>query len=494
MHQNPSPWQRFVVGRGERAGLAVCGLIALVMLASGGRLALSVDRPSATAAAIQTRAADIVARLHNDAPPPETAAAVHAPLSDDPPPLHTNLIGVGTDWFDRHRNADHGRLSPRLLAPTEFQSDVVRGLVRVGGKPVETVEPVRLAVIHAAFPYQRQLEAYRTALRTPQLAAEDLPRFLPFQVRRRTLDDAGRVREDWEDLNLLEYGQLLERAAGIEPDPPGLKPVLVGGLVMRRPVLAHGTYPAARLPALDAALRKLKEQEAFTPETPALPTAAPEFCLLRLCDPTVQPGKTYEYQVRIRVANPNFQKEDLVAYPSLATAAELVGPWSPAARVRVSAESFVYATGLKTDANTALVHLQQWHARVRLAPGREATPVGLWCPADVPVRRGETIGSVQRIEVPVWFAARAAFGLAPPLQPNKKGVPVDFRTNDLLVDWEGGKLARDAGDADMELLVLGADGKLRVHRSDRDARDSGRAQRAAEYRKLVEQARDSGMK
>jgi hypothetical protein len=48
----------------------------------------------------------------------------------------------------------------------------------------------------------------------------------------------------------------------------------------------------------------------------------PDYCLLRVIDVTVQPGKVYQYRLRVRMANPNYGRKD-VAAPELARDREL---------------------------------------------------------------------------------------------------------------------------------------------------------------------------
>ena len=46
--------------------------------------------------------------------------------------------------------------------------------------------------------------------------------------------------------------------------------------------------------------------------------------MLRFLDVTIKPGHTYEYQVQVRMANPNLNKSDAeVAYHELTTMPEL---------------------------------------------------------------------------------------------------------------------------------------------------------------------------
>jgi hypothetical protein len=104
------------------------------------------------------------------------------------------------------------------------------------------------------------------------------------------------------------------------------------------------------------------------------------------------------------------------------------------------------------------------------------------------------------VEVATWFPVLERFAIAvaapPPANPllkpvaPPKGVPIDFSTGDLLVDWQGGKIvqtlrlnekmnAEVREDANIELLILSSDGTLRVRHSKADMKDPARLQRLA---------------
>jgi hypothetical protein len=69
-----------------------------------------------------------------------------------------------------------------------------------------------------------------------------------------------------------------------------------------------------------------KPRKAPPPKAPPAPAAPPAFvpdhCLLRVIDVTVQPGKVYPYRLRVRMANPNYGRQD-VAAPELARDREI---------------------------------------------------------------------------------------------------------------------------------------------------------------------------
>jgi hypothetical protein len=445
--------------------------------------------------------------------------------------------------------------------------------IPAGAKIATIVEPCRMAMVSATFPYKQQLEEFRRALKRRNRAdladpkENLLPRFSRIVVQRRTLDARGKVVEDWSPLDpekdilpvlahSISYGPL-------EPGEEALQPVVFPGLVMSRPKPARGTYPRPELPLLAKGLQDYraktsgnavmvtpppdrrfsgeginpfghggedakkplpKEATNAGPDDRQKEFVVPEYCLVRFCDVSVKPGLTYEYQLRLRLENPNYGKSSrLLAYPNLGKDRELEATdWAPEKPVRVSfrSENFYYATGLdetlgkrlerdgklKGDKDVTFVHMQRWLDKVRLNPDEQTSlyGVGDWTVADVPVRRGEYIGGIESVRLPVWFSARACFDFAVPggVKPATPGrIPIPFFSEpapgDLLVDWEGGKVSQTfkigaknkevSEDAAVELLVLGPDGTLRVRNSRTDLLDPQRNQRDEEWKKLLEE-------
>jgi hypothetical protein len=456
-------------------------------------------------------------------------------------------------------------------------------------EPAETVTPVRLAVVSASFPFRTQMEIYKQSMRKGSLTdllkdndGELLPRFLRFQVRRRTLELSGKVKEDWRDLNLEgDFAPLIATAVGTDKETEQLQRVIFPGLVMFRPTLAVGTYPdntpglvAKSLRVLEQKLGKGAEAKVLSPlerkiagegvdifgdlprvedpkgkrPGPRRPTeddkgaresrepefVVPDYCLLRFIDVTVKPGYTYEYQVQVRVANPNFGKKSEVAYPSLAERKELESPWSEAAcSLTVPRETYVYGVELddkairvKQQADTKLLtdksditfmQVHHWLETTNLNPDQRGSnvPVGDWTVGDLAVRRGEFIRRLDHVKVPVWFPTKKAFDIAVPIQgqpkagvigakpPPVKGIPVLFDAQDLLVDFEGGKFSQSfkvgdkttktvAENANVEYLVMTTDGKLHLRSSRADDKDSDRVARYDAWARRVKEVEDAG--
>lgn len=154
-----------------------------------------------------------------------------------------------------------------------------------------------------------------------------------------------------------------------EKDNDELAPIILQGLVMPLPLqFRENQYPRleTQLKTIDSTLVELKKQntagqavpkpasrftsEGFNPfgggEDPAdkpmedKPMTGkpgekpgekpewtpPEHCLIRICDITIEPGKTYEYRFQIRMVNPNYQHPNVVK-KDLANDRELKSAW-----------------------------------------------------------------------------------------------------------------------------------------------------------------------
>jgi hypothetical protein len=205
--------------------------------------------------------------------------------------------------------------------------------------------------------------------------ADGLPtfRFLGVRVERRTLGADGKPLTPYAavDVAAAYRPYLLLSGKRFEPEePPALTQLIFPGLVMPKllafrphqypavetelktlrksleqaPRPARGVLPPAGPPApaeqvdflpgiakprpapLPPAVAKPRKTPApKAPPVPAPPAPGvfiPDYCLLRVIDVTVQPGKVYQYRLRVRMANPNYGRKD-VAAPELARDREL---------------------------------------------------------------------------------------------------------------------------------------------------------------------------
>jgi hypothetical protein len=241
--------------------------------------------------------------------------------------------------------------------------------------------------------------------------------------------------------------------------------------------------------------------------------------LIRFIDVGVEPGKTYEYSVKLRFANPNFEKKDEVLYTDLATVKELESPWATTPPVTVPEEFHYYAFDekspffklnggsdidpAKSEPPTAYglwntpVQIHTWQAIA------DEQTVADWAIAErLLVRRGDIIGKpLVMVEVPVWDKAqqKLKIGSSKALRSKKStglqaGMPIKFiRDNPppMLVDFTGGpKHAFKIGKSNVkdesavEMLILTTDGKLIVRNSriDSDASEPVGAEREEQFR------------
>lgn len=252
--------------------------------------------------------------------------------------------------------------------------------------------------------------------------------------------------------------------------------------------------------------------------------------LLRFVDCDVQPGYTYEYRIRLRMVNPNYGQADLVANPEFAKESYKIlrSKWLQLEMpITVPSESFLYAQDVRAYADEvnkeyppsgegasaetkainkllqvkddqAVVQVATWMEQVRAGDSTKREPVGGWVVAEMPVGRGEFVGRKQIVRLPLWSSETQQYVLRE--VPEKvvkgkhqpKGWLVDFSTQSVLVDFEGGKVKSksnvrfdDKGnlvtgtrtveeDAATELLIVRPDGKLAFRSSKLDEADPAR--------------------
>jgi hypothetical protein len=136
-----------------------------------------------------------------------------------------------------------------------------------------TIQPQRMAILQASFPYGAQLEQYRRALRYKDVkelytAPDDMPVFMGVDVQRRTYRPRGNnleMLEDWTTIDLATNSQdLRAMALGYKEEPPELQRVMLHEdhlLVMPLPHELAGKYPEPDLPTLKQAIAKSKLQD-----------------------------------------------------------------------------------------------------------------------------------------------------------------------------------------------------------------------------------------
>lgn len=254
-----------------------------------------------------------------------------------------------------------------------------------------------------------------------------------------------------------------------------------------------------------------------------------EHLLLRFIDVDVEPGLTYEYQIQLRMRNPNYKRANEVSKPSDAEKEFLDSPWVQLSDlITVPTETFLFASDwgsyykkvkedyekekdlqarLQVKDHQAVVEMCTWLEQVRTSDGGKREPIGAWVVANFGVGRGEYIGRKQYVKLPLWSSENKAYvlreipdkviqpksgGLKEPPQP--RGWLMDFTSNrSILVDFEGGKVRTKAGGKDVteevgtEMLVLRGDGKLVVKKSAIDDLDKDRKSLVSDWEKWIKE-------
>jgi hypothetical protein len=241
----------------------------------------------------------------------------------------------------------------------------------------------------------------------------------------------------------------------------------------------------------------------------------PEKILVRFFDADVQPGKTYQYSIQVRMLNPNYGKQGLVAFDSLAETKELFSPPVYTEPITLRTEYFVYAydlpgkqidkdskvkghQGTETDGVTnekTAIQIHEWAGSAR--EGADNYKVADWIIAErLLFPRGEKLErKAVEVELPKWNKFRGTqgeFDLATPggaargkAVRAKQFATVDFEPQDkgsagVLVDFFGGR--RPYEDSGTELLIYQPDGRLVVRNSRDDSDKSTEAGRLRDER------------
>jgi hypothetical protein len=440
-------------------------------------------------------------------------------------------------------------------------------LAKGAEQPASRVLPLRMAVIAASFPYRNQVEEFRQKLglgkaaevltaRSAEKVDKGKPplpafRFLGVKVQRRELDGTGNPLSDYATLDVAgEYKfYLVLTGKEVEPEDPALNPVIFPGLVMPRLQLLGGDYPLveAELKNLQAALKKLKASK------PGRKEVIPEHCLVRVIDVTVQPRRTYQYRLQVRMASPAPGLRKGVAVPAEAKTREIVSAWYEVPQaVMMPPELICYAVDEKVlqqqkagpgtrvkytgpyaddvvmgelfDRNTqVMLQVHRWLETASgardirpLSPGTQVD-IGEWVVAErMPVFRGEYVGQRERVEVPYWRTTRAEWVVADDGKDKRfPGVWVRFghdapnanQPEAILIDFSNGPVGysrvlsrteawvdtRSVSDSSAgEVLILNPDGKLILREGADDATDDARRVRREHVRKRIYVIKNKG--
>jgi hypothetical protein len=330
--------------------------------------------------------------------------------------------------------------------------------------------------------------------------------------------DSG-ARSKYPDVarNLKSLQDTLDKLSAAGPKPVAVPPEKFRGLQSFDPFNTSG-------PSMGA-----ENKDTVKPPDGAAAgsdVTVPEHTLLRFVDITVVPGKTYKYRFKVKMANPNYRRQD-VASPAYKLEQEIKAKdwYTVRDAVHVPPDLSFYVVdqsqvskGEKHTPGTPLFtlwnkrvqegqvafQLQRWVDQTPVATDSELVPIGEWAVADrVLVPRGEYVGQSVKVDLPVWKYTQDSYVL--PAEDQKRrmrkpptGVHVNFThenpdgSETILVDFEGGvqTLGKLADTSAVEVLLLAPDGKLLAHNSAVDSNNEKRKDRRDEYVKRIDEVRE----
>jgi hypothetical protein len=337
-------------------------------------------------------------------------------------------------------------------------------------KPAEQIKPVRMVVVQMSFPFKKQMEEYKNALRYEKLSElianqADLPTFKGFEVQRQVRSlDGSKIISEWADFDWLEaYKPLnIERIAEDNKEDERLIkfhiiPPEDQHLTLPLPVLAGDRkYPKLELKSIENALAEIEksggarlglsgndkfkgESDPFArsgsgqsagskttgsqdKEADTKPEEALDAILCRFVDLKIQQGFSYEYRVRMVAANPNLGKDKLVGRPDFARADVLKGEYVPVTFkqdnkdmnwISIAPEHEMFAFHADTRSvrgDHIRMEVQEWMDEVRTDPTTNNTDrVGDWVMEDIDVGRGQYISGTKEVRLPVWDPAKQKY-------------------------------------------------------------------------------------
>jgi hypothetical protein len=406
---------------------------------------------------------------------------------------------------------------------------------------------------------KRNLNELMSILETPEAEF----RFAGLEIDRRDLYPDGREKAPWrryDETMRTRWKSYIARARDTEKEDPELSKFWGlqnrGGLIWARPQLVlpyrenddDSRYPKVEIPSLKQAIAELEKKG--TENTPKVPNRiterlkgkfdpesddlgaeeenkmdqpdsgtkspesedknktgdeeplVPEKSLVRFLDMTIEPGFVYEYRVRVKMYNPNYNKPREVAYPALAKNKFIVGENSEVIRLAVPWETEWYVMDDRPAADRLTVQIQKWLGVTTPDPNMNQNPVKVadWSIDDrAQASRGEYIGRPDLVQVPTWSMEKEDWELARHPKRGGQRLQIDFTvtTNQqfpaLLIDYEGGAgrevkhNGRPVTDtAPVQVLVLTPEGKLEIRTNMEDKENAERKERFDEWKKRLE--------
>ncbi len=448
---------------------------------------------------------------------------------------------------------------------------VQRRELDAAGQPVGGADDWKTLDVESDYKALFTLAGERTEDDKPALAAVEFPglvmkKLASFGERRDPpADDYPTIESDLKNLaetvgeipgaaEVARPGSSQEPGSPFDPDPiiPRGFPSAVGSFPGGPGSPASG---APSLPGFGSGPGGMFRPGTFTPP-PGLPSPSggqpgggaassadlyvPDHCLIRLFDCSIEPGKTYEYRIQVRMANPNFGRRDAAAADDVQKTELTPKPpnewYRLPDKVVVPSERAVYALDqAKLDAatptkekdkepkmpvqsvrsNQTVLQLHRWVEGLP-TKDRNDLSVGDWVIAErVVAGRGEIIGP-QRTEAAYWRTEQERFLMASdqPSRGKDQKRPATVETpffpdgaEPILVDFTGGEAAyarKHPGAEEappqaapavqdrsaVEVLLYTADGRLLAHDSATDSADPERVGRLKSVREWIREVKE----
>jgi hypothetical protein len=272
-----------------------------------------------------------------------------------------------------------------------------------------------------------------------------------------------------------------------------------------------------------------------TPPPPGSQALIPEYCMVRVFDLNIEPGRTYQYRVQVRMANPLIGRTD-VANPDWTKDEELkpekATEWYELPETLTAPPEVDYYAVDQKDLernykglnayvtpsnNETTLQIHRWLDAVQIkGMGPEPLLIGEWAVADrVIVARGEYVDRTVHIELPVWSFTQNAFVIATDQTSRAKSqhgfdIPLSYnrpnKHETILIDFEGGrqdykgslkvdedkfdeKSVRDTSATD--ILLMDPEGRLLGHNTAVDSVDPERKHRREQVQARVERVKQT---
>lgn len=128
------------------------------------------------------------------------------------------------------------------------------------GKLADSIEPLRIGIVAASFPYRKQVEQFKIKLRYPSneaVISDGLMQFEEPLIERQEIGRDGKIIADWKRLDLDNTLKPLVLLSGerYEMDDVRYDPILFDGLVMGRPE----QFQPDRYPKIEKDLKNIEK-------------------------------------------------------------------------------------------------------------------------------------------------------------------------------------------------------------------------------------------